>query len=306
MGTPWWSVPRSGDPRSWRSSWWHCGPSAPSTDVQPRAVLFTDFDEFVVEQKEQLRVGIREALDLLASQTIPLVLCSSRTRAEIERMQRALAVRHPFVSENGAALYVPRGYFPFLPAGTRSIGGYDVVVFARPYHDVVQALRRTARMLGVAVEGFSEMSVLEVASACGLSLPEAHLATLREYGEPFRITNGTPASQDRFVAALRREGLTCDNGRDFCYAGAGANKGQAIRTLTAFYRHTCEEIRTIGVSDGRTDTTVLQTVDTAVVVLTPVLNTERLLRKVPQARVTKTAGPSGWKEAIFATVTSQP
>lgn len=305
MGTPWWSVPLSGDAWSWRRPWWHHDPSAFSTDVQQRTILFTDFDQFFVQQRDPLRAGVREALDLLASRSVPLVLCSSRTRAEIERIQRALAVRHPFVSENGAALHLPRGYFPCVPEGTRSVGGYDVLVFARPYQDVVQALRRTATRLGVVVNGFSEMSVLEVAEACGLSLPEAHLAKLREYAEPFRIVDGTPGLQDRFVAALRREGLTCVNGGNFCHVGAGVDTGHAIRTLSALYRHRCKEVRTIGVSDGRTDTTVLQAVDTAVVVLHAALNTGQLLRKVPKAQVTTAAGPLGWKEAVFATVSPQ-
>src|SRR6188768_457023 len=42
---------------------------------------------------------------------IPIVFFSMRTRAELEAIQQELGIRHPFVAEEGGALYVPQHYF---------------------------------------------------------------------------------------------------------------------------------------------------------------------------------------------------
>src|SRR5688572_5957766 len=126
----------------------------------PQLVLFSHVDGVL---SEPASTPVVNAVSLLARARVPLVLCSGRTRAEIEHVTLALGIRHPFICEGGGALFVPRGYFPFATDNAREIAGYDVVEFGRTYRDVVDTLHRTAGRAGVQVRGFDDMSVEEVA-----------------------------------------------------------------------------------------------------------------------------------------------
>jgi predicted mannosyl-3-phosphoglycerate phosphatase (HAD superfamily) len=101
-------------------------------------------------------------------------------------------LRHPFISENGGAVYLPRGAFSSSSDAAEQ-SAYDVLAFGAPHQHVIEALRRTAQTLRIEVRSFNDMPVQEVADECGLSLAEARLAQLREYDEPFRILEADPA-----------------------------------------------------------------------------------------------------------------
>ncbi len=83
----------------------------------PPIVVFSDLDDTLFEPHAfSVDASARRALNRLERQQLPLVFCSSRTRAEIELIQQELGINHPFVSENGAAVFLPRGYFAFRAA----------------------------------------------------------------------------------------------------------------------------------------------------------------------------------------------
>ena len=113
------------------------------------------------------------ALARIEREHLPLVFSSSKTRAELELIQQELGLHHPFICENGAAVFVPRGYFDFTVAPAIDVAGYEVVEFGKPYTEVVASLHRAAHRLDMEVIGFSDMSVEDVANECDLSLLQA-------------------------------------------------------------------------------------------------------------------------------------
>jgi mannosyl-3-phosphoglycerate phosphatase len=225
-------------------------------------VVFTDLDGTLLDHDDYSCNAAAWALDRLARRGVPLVLCSSKTRAEIDLVQRQLGLRHPFISENGGALFVPRGYFPFPLRGTRPVNGWDVMDFGKPYGEVVNALRRTATRLGMSVTGFCDMSAEEVADLCHLPLPYARLAKLREYDEPFRLPGTAPADRSRLFRAVREEGLRCMTGARFDHATGATDKGLGVIGLRGLYeRQAGESVLTVGLGDGLNDVPMLQEVD---------------------------------------------
>ena len=50
----------------------------------------------------------------LASYGVPLILASTTSARAVREWQQALSIRHPFVSDGGAALHIPDGYFDSL------------------------------------------------------------------------------------------------------------------------------------------------------------------------------------------------
>ena len=154
-------------------------------------VVFTDIDGTLIDHTTYSIGAASGDLARLVERGVPLILCSSKTRAEVERLQQDLGTSHPFVTENGGAVFVPHGYFTFPLPGALRRAAYDVIELGRPYEGVVNALRRASAGSGVGVVGFNDMSVEEVAADAGLSLAAARLAKLREYRRALPAVAGT-------------------------------------------------------------------------------------------------------------------
>jgi mannosyl-3-phosphoglycerate phosphatase len=199
-------------------------------------VVFSDVD------------GVDCALKHLAPDEVPLVLCSSKTRAEIEEMQQELGIRHPFVCETGAAAFIPVGYFDFDVPNARDRAGYQAVEFGWPYAEVVHTLGRTAGRLGIEIVGFSEMSVDEVARECHLTLLQARLAKLREYGERFRVLDSQETTRSRLVRALKAAGLRCVTGDRFDHVGGALDSGVGVNLLCSLYQRAFGGVLTVGLA----------------------------------------------------------
>src|SRR5512144_2661832 len=98
-----------------------------------RLVIVTDLDGTLLDARDYSRAGASATLARLQRDEVPVVICSSKTRAEIERCRNEAVPDHPFISESGSALFVPDGYFPFEVPGTRRIPGHSVLEFGWRY-----------------------------------------------------------------------------------------------------------------------------------------------------------------------------
>jgi mannosyl-3-phosphoglycerate phosphatase len=262
-------------------------------------VVFTDVDGTLIDHDSYSVEPAREALAQLQGRGIPVVLCSSKTRAEVERLQEDLGTAHPFVIENGGAVFVPHRYFPFPIPGARHLPVYDVIELGRPYEEVVAALRTASERSGVTVIGFNDMSVAEVARDTGLSLADARLAKLREYDEPFRLAEPGDAALTRLVRAMAGAGLRHSAGGRYHHASGHTDKGVAVNALRRLFTRAHGEILTVGLGDGLNDVPLLREVQIPVVVSNAAAGaTDQVAQRVAGARVTVEGGPRGWRQAI--------
>jgi mannosyl-3-phosphoglycerate phosphatase len=265
-------------------------------------VVFSNLDGVLLDGDTRSPDLARSALALLTASRVPLVLLSSRTRAEIELLQDKLGVHHPFIVENGAAVYVPAGYFPEPPPNAIVRSGYHVVEVGIPYRDVVSTLHRLARQLHVGIESFSQMSVDAVAKAYGLSLLDARLAKLRDHAEPFRFTDATPKARARLIHALHAAGFNCISDGRFHHALARIDVGSRVRLLRGCYS-AVRQMMAVGLADRSEDLSLLQEVDIPVVVQGPPgRSSVDLFHALPHALLTRSPGPAGWSEAIVSLI----
>jgi len=262
-------------------------------------VIVTDLDGTLLDH-DTYEVGpARDVLVRIAQTGVPLVLCSSKTRAEIEALQKRLDIHHPFIAENGGAIVAPLGYFDRVPRGAAVEDGRFVLALGRRYPEVVQALREVASAERVKVVGFSDMTVGDVAEECGLSVLDAQLAKLREYDEPFRFLDPDPSAKSRFLKALHRRGLKATSGGRFDHVTGDADKGRAVAELRALMPDRLGPVVMAGLGDGLNDVSMLREVDLPIIVRSDHNGaTGRMLRKVPTAHVTNACGPAGWAEAV--------
>jgi mannosyl-3-phosphoglycerate phosphatase len=203
--------------------------------VKRPVIVFVDAD-VIPPLFRSGRERVAAALETLAADRITIVLCAHRTRAEMEGIRQSLGVFHPFVCEGGAAAFVPERYFGSPIDNARAVGGYEAIQFGLPYDSVIERVRRIAHRHGVEIQGFNDMSVAQVAHDCGLSLLDARLAKLREFGECFRLLRPDPEAEQRLVHALQSAGIETRRAGEFWQASFPAGFGQAVSVLSTLYR----------------------------------------------------------------------
>ena len=91
----------------------------------PQLVIFTDLDGTLLDARNYSWRAAQPALDQLRRRRVPVVFCTSKTRAEILPLREELRNADPFVAENGGAIYVPRSYFPFPLPAVKLIAHYE-------------------------------------------------------------------------------------------------------------------------------------------------------------------------------------
>jgi mannosyl-3-phosphoglycerate phosphatase len=257
-----------------------------------KIVIITDLDGSLLDPVTYSFEEAGEALEEIRQRRVPLVFCSSKTRAEIEDYRERLGNSDPFISENGGGIFIPEGYFSHPPeAEVRT--GYHIVTLGTPYREIRERFTDLRRTLGVRVRGFGDMDPDEIAALAGVPRDEAVLAKQREFDEPFAF-EGDP--DERFLGALEEMGLRWTQGRFFHVMGK-TDKGRAARLLRELYERESGKISVIGLGDGFNDLPLLKESDHAVLIpredgsFDPRVVLPHLVRA-------KGIGPVGWDQAV--------
>jgi mannosyl-3-phosphoglycerate phosphatase family protein len=229
-------------------------------------VVFSDVDGVLLHPSPAAVARAKVALEQLTDESASVVLCSLKTRAELEVLQQQLGLRQPFVAEAGAAVFAPHGYFPQWPQPAKSVAGYDVIEFGRTYDEVARKLGQAAARSGVQIAAFSEMSVNEVARCCGLTVFDARLMKLRDYVELFTYRDTAPQAREALARALESMRLACTCRGSVEAVGAAVHPGSAVAALRALYARHRERVITIGMADGFASPGHLDAMDAKVIV----------------------------------------
>ena len=265
-------------------------------------VVFTDLDGTLLDHVSYRWHSARVALEALRRRRVPLVLVTSKSRAEVAPLLRSLRRREPFVVENGGAVFLPRGYFPFRIPGVSSAGrGWLRVALGTPRARLLRALASAAKRSGICVRGFAQMSAREVAELTGLPLATARRAREREFDEPFVILDGGTGAARRLRREITREGLQMMRGSRFFHILGDNNKGDAVKKLLGFFGPFFNSrVRAVGLGDSPNDIPLLRAVDIPVLVARPGGRYDaETLTAVPRARRAGGAGPAGWNRAVL-------
>jgi len=261
-------------------------------------LIFTDLDGTLLDHHTYSWTAARPALSEIRRRRVPLIFCTSKTRAEVLPLRRRLRNTHPFITENGGGIFIPRGYFP----GWRE----TMMALGRPYPEIAAALEAVARLAGVRVRGFHKMGDRGIARATGLPLDQARLARKREFDEPFVVVGGSRSGRRKFSRLARKRGLGLTRGGRFWHLFSGSDKGLAVRRLVALYRRFGRRrFTTLALGDSANDLPMLAAVDQAV--LLPRWDQRfgrQVIRRLPGVPRAGAPGPTGWNEAVLTVLRS--
>ncbi|MDZ4164461.1 MAG: HAD-IIB family hydrolase [Smithellaceae bacterium] len=260
--------------------------------MMAQKIIFTDLDGSLLDARSYSFDQALPVLTLLRENDIPLILCSSKTRREIELYRERLRNIAPFVSENGGGIFIPEGYFALETSG-ESVDHYRVISQGTSYVVLRKAFVALREKLGAAVRGFGDMSVAEISQLTGLSQEEAACAKMREFDEPF-VFNGDP--DEEFLGAIKRAGFYWTTGRLHHIMGRN-DKGQAVNILIKLYEKKYGRLVTMGLGDSLNDLPMLQAVDQPVLIRREDGSFDGLV-DFPGLVKTSGTGPAGWGEAV--------
>lgn len=270
----------------------------PSTTITPKVVIFTDLDGCLLDRETYSFDPAQPALHLIRERKIPLIFVSSKTRAEIEGYRKKLKNTHPFVSENGGAVFIPRTTFSFTFSHGRELEGYFVLELGTFYPQILRALEFIKKESGVRIRAFHELSIKELASLSGLTREEAALAKKREYDEPFVIEGGAEEIKT-IQKKIKERGLHYVWGGRFHHILGKNDKGKAVKMLKGFYVKEFEKILTVGIGDSLNDLPMLNAVDHPILLKGKEEFSPGILSQIGNLTVAAGTGPQAWNEAIL-------
>jgi mannosyl-3-phosphoglycerate phosphatase len=262
-----------------------------------RLIVFTDLDGTLLDQNNHSYQASLPALRKLQALKMPVVLCSSKTRAEVEPLWRELALEEPFIVENGGAIFFTANYFPPGLASTRSDKTFNIIELGSPIGELRAGLAEAARRLHIRVRSFGSMNVKEIVELTGLSRQQAQAATQREYDEPFLIDE--PSRERMLATALRMKGFTVTRGERFFHLSRGSDKGKAARLLTDLYRAEGSSCLSVGLGNSANDLPLLLAVERPILIRNPDRSWDSTItQNIPGIRKTMSVGPEGWADSV--------
>lgn len=260
-----------------------------------RIVVYSDLDGTFLDHRTYSFAESLPALRRLVGKGVPVVFCSSKTQAEIETLWEKLPGKSPFIAENGAAVVVPKGFFPFPIHETRVRDRFRIIELGEPYEQVIARFRRLKGQFPGTLKGFSDMTDEEVALDTGLSIDGARRARNRQYSEVFKITDGNPAAERLVVDKIKEFGYRCSKGGRYYHLHGRSDKGLAVRALNRLFEKAHGPITTVGIGDSLNDLPMLAAADRPVLVRKPGGRHDReVMDLLPGVRPVDGIGPKGW------------
>ena len=263
------------------------------------AIIFTDLDGTLLDHHDYGFDAAFPALQAIRDRDIPLILTTSKTLAEVVKINRALANPQPAIVENGCALCFPLDAdYPFDISGNERRDGCAVRRFSPDYAEICGFVARQRDQHAWRLRGFADMSVAEVAEVTGLDHDQAADARQRLCSEPF-LWLDSEQNLARFIGAAEAAGLQVTRGGRFWHLMGNSSKALALNAMRRlFYPDSHAATTVIALGDSENDRDMLQVADIAVVVRRHD-GTHLDCAGTRQTIYTQETGPQGWNEAVL-------
>jgi mannosyl-3-phosphoglycerate phosphatase len=291
-----------------------------SQESTKNLIIFTDLDGTLLDAHTYAFEPAIPALQLLKENHIPLIICSSKTRKEIEYYRKKLDNHHPFISENGGGIFIPKDYFefdiqlcnpptppfnsPLTKGGYRGVKGglggfsedddYHVIRLGAKYSELRRVIMELQKE-GFLVKGFGDMTAEELVDIANMSIEDAVMAKERDFDEPF-IFKGNEKEMQKLFESIKAKGFNFTRGRFYHIIG-DSDKGKAVSILIELYKKFFNKIITVALGDNINDIPMLAKVNYPVLVQKPDGSYDQKIN-IPGIIKADGIGPSGWNRAI--------
>jgi mannosyl-3-phosphoglycerate phosphatase len=265
------------------------------------AVIYTDLDGSLLDHHTYAFDEALETIKALKDRGIPIIPCTSKTRAETVNLMQTMGIDGPMIIENGAAIWVPLDWGLDRPEGS------DAHAWCRSFGSSRGMIRRQLAILNIEwgnrYQSLCDLSDKQVAAVTGLDLESAARAKQRQHSETL-VWLGTPADRNAFAAQVEALDMRCVEGGRFVHVLASGGKAEAVSWLHHKIRRErpdLERARSLSAGDAENDVEMLEVTDLALLVRSPV-NEPPTVRRRGGLVISDIAGPAGWAEGMEALI----
>lgn len=254
-------------------------------------IIFSDLDGTLLDHHDYSFSAALPALERIKTLGIPLILNSSKTRAEMIELRTKLDIDDPFVVENGAAVFIPQHYFP---------GFHEPLtphILSPNRNKLLTILKKLKREHQFPFKGFNDFSAEQISAQTGLNREQAEQAKQRLASEPIQWL-GNERQLGQFKTELKAYGLKLIKGGRFWHIMGQTDKAKAMHWLVRqFKRLSPKKTTVIALGDSENDKAMLEQADFAAVIRNS--DDQHLqLNRNKSVIYTDQQGPDGWQEAV--------
>ena len=274
------------------------------TNKGTQRLIFTDLDGTLLDHNTYSHDAATVLLDKLEQIGIPVIPISSKTFAEILPLREKINNQHPFITENGAGIYIPKGYFENDEAtnGHSTARDFITISTSRPRTTWLQMLADKASEFTTEYQTFHTLYQLEgpeaISRISGLSVDQAILANQREFSETV-VWLSTDSRKKAFTQVLTEAGAKVHQGGRFLSITDQIDKGVALKCLTSIYEQQAniKNCETLAIGDGNNDISMLEVADSALIIRSP-HHQPPILQRTEKVSTSLKNGPEGWVAGV--------
>jgi len=210
---------------------------------QTSSVLYIAVDTLIPLRGSSVP-GLDAFTATLDHQAIPAVWLTSRSRLQFDDPRRKHGHTHPFIAEDGCAVYLPEDYFHLRPvsessrtkkAATVRLGRFTCIPVAQSLPAAAEALQTLSQDTGVPVVTLRSLSPRELAQNTGLPQKEAVLARQRDFDDIFFFAGVSADQVERFLSEGRNRHLQFRRHGVLWSTAIGPSVQRCLRELAKLY-----------------------------------------------------------------------
>jgi len=210
---------------------------------QTSSVLYIAVDELIPLRGRSLQ-GLDEFTAALDHEAIPAVWLTNRSRLQFDDARRKHGHTHPFIAEDGCAVYLPEDYFHLRPASdtpgtkkaaTMRLGRFTCIPVAEALPAAAEALQTLSQDTGVPVVTLRSLSPRELVQNTGLPQRDAELVRQRDFDDIFFFAGASNEEVERFLSEGRNRNLQFRKHGILWSTAIGPSVQRCIRELAKLY-----------------------------------------------------------------------
>src|SRR4030042_6545243 len=125
-----------------------------------KILIFTDLDGSLLNHDDYSFDEALPAINRVKGSGIPLIFTTSKTRREVELLQKDLGINEPFIIENGAAVYFPSGYTKLFIDNIPQESPFHIIKLGISYDRIRSFIGDIRDQFNI--RGFGDMSIQEI------------------------------------------------------------------------------------------------------------------------------------------------
>jgi mannosyl-3-phosphoglycerate phosphatase len=259
-------------------------------------VIFSDIDGTLLDILFPDIKKMKKLVEKTLQNGIHLILCSSKTEPEQNKIKSKIELHEPFIVENGAATIVPVDYFKKSKiTHSKTLKQNYIIETGGSAYKIRTLLKKIRTEHDLKFKGVSDLSISELSKITNLSEDWARRMMKRKYSET--IVQIDTEDIPRLENIVEKVGLKMIPGNQYFDITLGNDKGTAVKILMDIFRNEYENnVIFFGIGDSKNDESMLALMDLPILVQ----KANGIWQNLQIDNVQKVNGvcPRGWEVAL--------